>query len=733
MKKIITRRNFLAGAGLTLAVVATPVGFRFFSGRKTDTLSETLRPSIWVRITPDDRVTVLMGKSEMGQGIHTALPMIVADELDADWNQVRIESAPVREEYDDPDAQQGHVTYGSTSVRHLYEPMRKAGAAGREMLLQAAAQKWDVPVSECETSQSQVLHKRSGRAFSYGELCEEAARLPIPENPRLKEKSEFKLMGTAVPRLDIPAKVNGQAQFGIDTFVPDMLYGVVARPPAYGAKVLSYDEPAAMKVEGVRYVGEIKRGIGICADTLDAAWKGKEALNAKWDKGVRPDLSDELLDSIFRESLDKEGASARSDGDVEDALSKAHKQVQAEYFLPYLSHATMEPMTCTAHVLPDRCDVWVGTQGQTNTLQKTAQITGLDPEQIYIHTTYLGGGFGRRGWTEWVEEAVELSMATERPVKVIWKREEDLQDDSFRPGNSSRIVGGLDEEGRLIAWSHKIAASSIIASLFSKIDADSLLFRVIGFFRSVDAPAVEGLENLQYEIPNLSVEYVEVKTPIPVIFWRSVGNSHNAFTVESFMDEMAYAAQKDPVEFRLQHLEHNPRAHRVVEVVAEKSGWGKPLAAGRALGIASHYSFGSYVAQVAEVSVDETTGKIKVHRVVCAVDCGPTVNTDIIRAQMEGALTMGLSAALKEKVEFGDGGVRSANFFDYHLLRMSEAPGEIEVHIVDSDGEIGGIGEPGLPPIAPAVANAVFSATGARIRNLPMTPETVRAALEQST
>ena len=321
-----------------------------------------------------------MGKSEMGQGIHTALPMIVADELDADWNQVRIESAPVREEYDDPDAQQGHVTYGSTSVRHLYEPMRKAGAAGREMLLQAAAQKWDVPVSECETSQSQVLHKRSGRAFSYGELCEEAARLPIPENPRLKEKSEFKLMGTAVPRLDIPAKVNGQAQFGIDTFVPDMLYGVVARPPAYGAKVLSYDEPAAMKVEGVRYVGEIKRGIGICADTLDAAWKGKEALNVKWDKGVRPDLSDELLDSIFRESLDKEGASARSDGDVEDALSKAHKQVQAEYFLPYLSHATMEPMTCTAHVLPDRCDVWVGTQGQTNTLQKTAQITGLDPE-----------------------------------------------------------------------------------------------------------------------------------------------------------------------------------------------------------------------------------------------------------------------------------------------------------------------------------------------------------------
>jgi isoquinoline 1-oxidoreductase beta subunit len=729
MKKGISRRKFLAGAGLTLAVVATPVGFRFFAGRKTDTLSEVFRPSVWVKITPDDRVTVLMGKSEMGQGIHTALPMIVADELDADWKHVHIERAPVREEYDDPEAQQGHVTYGSTSVRHLYGPLRKAGAAGREMLLEAAAQEWGVPVSECETSQSQVLHKRSGRAFSYGELSEAAAQLPVPENPRLKDKSEFKLMGTAVPRLDIPAKVNGQAQFGIDVFVPDMLYGVVARSPAYGGRLLSYDESAAMNVDGVRYVGEIERGIGVCADTLDAAWKGKEALNAKWDPGVRPDLSDELLESIFKESLDKEGASAHSDGDVEDALSQAHKRVQAEYFLPYLSHATMEPMTCTAHVQSDRCDVWLGTQGQTNTLQKTAQITGLDPEQIYIHTTYLGGGFGRRGWTEFVEEAVELSKATERPVKVIWKREEDIQCDSYRPGNSSRIVGGLDEQGRLIAWSHKIAAPSIIAELFRKIGGDSLLFRVIGFFRSVDTPAVEGLENLQYEIPNMSVDYVEVETPIPVIFWRSVGNSHNAFTVESFIDEMAYVAQKDPVEFRLQHLNHNPRAQRAVELVAEKSGWGKPLDSGRARGIASFYSFGSYVAQVAEVSVDETSGKIKVHRVVCAVDCGPTVNTDIIRAQMEGALTMGLSAALKEKVEFGDGGVQSANFFDYHLLRMSEAPDEIDVHIVDSDGEIGGIGEPGLPPIAPAVANAVFAATGARIRRLPMTPETVKTAL----
>ena len=728
----ISRRTFLTGAGLTLAVAATPIGLRFFEGPRPDAMAEGLSPSLWVKITPDNQVTVVMCKSEMGQGIHTALPMIVADELDADWNQIRIEKAPVREEYDDPDAQQGHVTYGSTSVRHFYAPLRKAGAAGREMLLEAAAQNWDVPVGECETSLGQVHHRGSGRVLSYGELCEAAGRLPIPENPRLKDKSEFTLLGKSVPRLDIPDKVNGRAQFGIDTFVPEMFYGVVAHPPAYGAKLISYDEAAAMKLSGVHYVGEIERGIGICADTLEAAWKGREALKIRWDKGVQPELNDELLDRIYRESLDRKGVSARDDGDVEGASSGAHTRVQAEYFLPYLAHATMEPMNCTVHLLPDRCDIWVGTQGQTNTLQKAAQMTGLDSKQIFVHTTYLGGGFGRRGWTEFVEEALELSMATGRAVKLIWTREEDMQCDSYRPASSSRIVGALDEHGQLVAWSHKIAASPIIAEVLSRVMNSTLLLGIIGFFNRVDTPAVEGIVDMQYDIPNVSVDYVRVDTPIPVIFWRSVGNSHNAFTVESFMDELAHAAGKDPVEFRLQHLKHNPRAHHVVEVVAEKSGWGTPVPEGRARGIASHHSFGSYVAQVAEVSVDEQTGRIKVHRVVCAVDCGPTVNNDTVRAQMEGALTMGLSAALKERVKVADGGVRSANFLDYPLLRMSEAPEVIDVHIVESDGEIGGAGEPGLPPVAPAVANAVFALTGTRIRRLPLTPETVKAALQNA-
>jgi isoquinoline 1-oxidoreductase beta subunit len=370
----------------------------------------------------------------------------------------------------------------------------------------------------------------------------------------------------------------------------------------------------------------------------------------------------------------------------------------------------MEPMNCAAHVRADGCDVWVGTQGQTQALKKTAQITGLDSEQIQIHTTYLGGGFGRRVKTDFLEEAVELSKASGKPVKVIWKREEDIQYDAYRPGNSHRITGALNEQGRLIAWSHKVAAPSIIATLAPQAPP-------------VDGPAVTGITGLQYEIPNVSVEYVRVKTPIPVHFWRSVGDSHNGFSVESFMDEMAHAAGKDPLEFRMQHLKHNPRAYRTLDLVAEKAGWGKPLPADRAQGIASYPSHGSYISQIAEVSVNDKTGQIRVHRVICAVDCGPIINRDNLVAQVEGALTMGLSAALKEKVEFSGGGVQSANFDDYQLLRMSEAP-DVEVHILESDGPIGGMGETGLPPVAPVVANAVFAATGTRIRRLPMTPAT---------
>ncbi|MCH7802610.1 MAG: xanthine dehydrogenase family protein molybdopterin-binding subunit [Acidobacteria bacterium] len=715
MKNTIARREFLTRTGLTLAVAATPSGLRVFAMGEADTDAEVLRPGVWVKLTPDNRITVLMAKSELGQGTHTALAMVVAEELEADWSQVQVETAPVTEEYNDPEVH-AQITFGSSSIKNLSEPMRKAGAAGREMLVQAAARRWNVAVSECEASLSKVHHKPSGSSFTYGELCEEAARLPVPTNPRLKKKSEFKIVGTPVPRLDIPAKVNGQAQFGIDVFVPDMLYAAIARPPAFGAQVIAYDEKAARQITGVRHVVKIDRGIAVCADTIDASWKGRDALSVKWNQGIQPHLSTQTVEKELTDGLNRPGVSARNDGDVESALSRAHKQVRAEYFLPYLSHATMETMNCTAHVRSDGCDIWVPTQGQTRALQAATKITGLKPEQIQVHTTYVGGGFGRRALVEHVEEAVQIAKDTGRPIKLVWSREEDIQYGSYRPGNSCRIAGAIDGQGRVTAWSHKVVAP---------------MFFVLPFAPpGVDFAAVSGLINMQYQIPNLSVEYVKLENPIPATFWRSVGNSHNGFTLESFMDELAHAAGKDPLEFRLQHLDHDPRAQRILQTVATQAGWGKPLAEGRARGIACLHAFGSYVAQVAEVSVQEKTGKVQVHRVVCAVDCGPIVNPDTIVAQMEGAITMGLSAALKEKIEFAEGGVKSANFLDYHILRMSEAP-DVEVHIVESDGAIGGVGEPGLPPLAPAVSNAVFAATGARIRRLPMTPEVILEAIKK--
>ena len=430
-------------------------------------------------------------------------------------------------------------------------------------------------------------------------------------------------------------------------------------------------------------------------------------------------MSTASVDKLLAESLDKEGVSARSDPDVQGALTAGDKRVGAEYFVPYLSHTVMEPMDCTAHVQADQCDVWAPTQSQSGVQEVATRITGLKPEQIQVHTTYLGCGFGRRGGTFVVQEAVELSKAAGKPVKVIWTREEDMKYGAYRPGYGHRIEASLDKAGQVSAWSHKVAASSVMAGL-----------RGLGRGGPPADPFAVGAlsREFQYEIPAMSVEYVRVNTPIPVRTWRSPSGSHIGFAVESFMDELAHAAGQDPVEFRLKHLEHDPRAHRVVELAAEKAGWGKPLAGGRARGIANFLSDETYVAEVAEVSVNRQTGAIQVHRVVCAVDCGPVVNPDTVDAQMAGALTMGLSAALKEKLEFANGGVESNNFLDYPILRMSEAP-DVEVHLVESDDKIGGAGEPSLAPIAPAVANAVFAATGVRIRTLPMTPARVLEAL----
>jgi isoquinoline 1-oxidoreductase beta subunit len=719
MKTLISRREFLkttlTGAGLTIAATMTPFGPRLLSAQEVK--KGLFSPSVWVRITPDNVVTIVVNKSEMGQGVSTSLPMIAADELEADWKQVRFLEAPGGNKYVDPNWGM-QLTGGSTSVRHMFDPLRKANAAAREMLRTAAAQTWRVPANECTASKNTVRHTKSGKSLTYGQLCEKASQLPVPENPPLKGESQFKLIGTSVPRLDVPDKVSGRAIFGIDSFVPDMLYATIARPPAIGAKIISYDKEAADKIPGVQKVAPVDHGIAVCATAPDLAWKGRDALKAKWDSGSHQELNNETLEKTFLDSLKKEGAVALNRGNAQNALRQAGKKIEATYVFPYLAHVTMEPMNCTARVRENQCDVWVPTQNQSGSLELVQKLTGLKPEQIHIHTTYLGGGFGRRGFVDYVEEAVQISKATGKPIKLIWTREEDIQNDSYRPAYCCKVEGGMDAKGRITAWSHKIAVQSIFEQFAPQMIKNG-----------IDPAAVDGIAEMEYEIPNLFVEYVKMDLPIRVGFWRSVGNTQNAFVKETFVDALAHAANKDPLEFRLNHLK-NPSARRVLQVAAEKAGWGKPSQKGQARGIAHHFSFGTQVAEVAEISVNKKDGSIKVPRVVCAVSCGTVINPNIIVAQMKGAIIMGLSAAMKEKVDFGHGGVETSNFYNYNELRMNEAP-EIEVHLVKSKDAIGGIGEPGLPPIAPAVANALFKATGARLRRLPMTPKTVMEATKK--
>ncbi len=724
MNTPITRRQFLERsltfAGVTIAVTATPLGWRASRADGLEPPEVAFSPNVWVEIRPDNSVTIIVNKSEMGQGVSTALPMIAADELDADWKLVSFREAPADPKYGDPGWGGSMLTGGSTSVRHMYEPLRLAGAAGRAVLLAAAARAWDVPAAECSAAGSKVTHQKSGRAFTYGELAAKAAGLPAPPSPPLKPVSRFALMGQPIDRLDIPAKVQGKAEFGIDVRVPDMLYASVARPPAFGAKALSYDEKAALAVPGAVKVAPVSHGIAVCAHKPDAAWKARDALQVKWGPGERPDMDTAAVEKEMLDGLKSGGVVAKSVGDAKAAVAGAARTVEATYVMPYLAHVTMEPMNCTASVRADGCDIWAPTQGQTPALAVAQKITAFDPGRIAIHTTFLGGGFGRRAFTDFIEDAVEASKAAGKPVKLLWTREEDIQHDFYRPGNAAAVQAGLDAAGRVVAWSQRIACPSVF-----------LGFMPQAVKNGIDPQAVEGIADMDYAIPNLLVEYVMIQNPIPVGFWRSVGNSENGFTKESFVDELAGAAKKDPLEFRLALLKDQPAAVRVLETAAERAGWGKPAAGSDGRGLAYHSSFGTRVAQVADISVDVKDGTIRVHRVVCALDCGPCINPAIISANVTGAIIMGLSAALGEKIEFGRGGTATANFYDYKELRLDQAP-EVEVHILKSEGTLGGIGEPGLPPIAPAVANALQRATGRRIRRLPLDPVTVLQAIRKT-
>jgi isoquinoline 1-oxidoreductase beta subunit len=707
----VSRRDFLktgavAGGSLILGLYLPALGGRLHAD---EAAPASFAPNAFLRIDADESVTVIINHSEMGQGISTALAMMVADEMDADWNRIRVEFAPVDSTYNHT-AFGIQLTGGSTSTMSEWDRFRTMGAAARAMLVVAAAAEWGVAPGSCSTEGGHVLHGETGRKVSFGRLVGKASALEAPAEVKLKTPDQYRIIGRPTRRLDSAEKVDGTAVFGLDVARPGMLVALVARPPVFGGSVASVDADKAKKVKGVRHIVRIDRGVAVVADDFWAASKGREALLVEWNEGELAGLDTRSQGEQYAEMGKRPGKIAGKTGDTSTALGSAAKKIDAVYELPYLAHAPMEPLNCVADVRAGACEVWVGTQSQTLDLAAAAAAAGLKPEQVKLHTTLLGGGFGRRAVLDshFVVEAVQISKAVKKPVKVIWTREDDIRGGFYRPRAYHSVSGGVDSAGKVVVWQHRIVCQSIVAGT---------PFENAMFHEGVEHMAVEGVADMPYAIPNRLTEWHQAPGGVPVLWWRSVGHSHNAFAVECFLDELAHAAGRDPLEVRLELLAERPRHKRVLELAASKAGWGTEPPPGRARGLAVHASFGSHVAQVAEVSVSGK-GAIRVHRVVCAIDCGPIVNPETIRAQMEGAIVYGLSAALHGEITFEKGRVRQSNFHDYPVLRMSEMP-RVEVHIVESKDSMGGVGEPGLPPIAPAVANAVFAATGRRLRSLP--------------
>jgi isoquinoline 1-oxidoreductase beta subunit len=695
----VDRRDFLrisaiAGGGLVLGV--------YLPTREAaaSVAAATLQPNAFLRIDPDGAVTIWLGRSDMGQGVRTALPMIVADELDADWDRVTIVQADAH-----PSAYGRMMTVGSTSVRGgAWLALRRAGAAAREMLVAAAATRWGVPVGACRTESGRVIHDASSRSAGYGDLATDAAAIAVPDRPRLKDPSEFRLIGTRVPQVDVRDKVTGVARFGLDVRVPGMLYATVVHPPVFGSRVGSFDASRARAMPGVRDVFEISNGVAVVATGTWAAFKAARELDIQWaDTAFSMDSN--AIFAHFEALLDGTGTRARDEGDTVAGLDSAASRVSATYRAPYLAHATMEPMNCTAHVQADRCEIWAPTQNPQGTQSTAASLTGLPAENVTVHVTYLGCGWGRRSRTDFVEDAVEIAMNVDAPVQLLWTREEDMQHDQYRPAALLRLEGGVDAQGRISALHVKVAAQPISGGRGGR----------------VDGPAVASIADSPYTIPNFAVDYMRPDLAVPVGYWRSVGPSQNCFILESFIDELAYAAGRDPVELRVELLSGHPRLRHVVEVAARESGWSSPAPAGRARGIACVEDKGGLVAQVAEVSIE--SGEIRVHRVTLAADCGQIIHPGIVEGQLSGSVIGGLAAALHGEITIDNGRVAQSNFHDYPLLRMREVPA-IDVHIVMNHEEPGGVGEPGLPPTAPAVANALFALTGSRVRSLP-----IRAAM----
>jgi len=648
---------------------------------------------------------------EMGQGVMTSMPMLVAEELDFDWSRIKTEWAGADPKYGNPNFGGQQLTAGSNSVRGMWKVLRESGATARVMLVQAAAQTWGVPENSCTTDKGEVIHQASGRRLKYGALVDKAAALPVPTGVTLKDPKNFKVLGNSLARLDVPEKVNGSAVFGIDVKLPGLLTAKVVRCPVFGGKVAGFNADKAKAVPGVKNVVQITNGVAVVADNYWSASRGAQALEVTWDEGPLAKLTSADILAKYRELAQQPGKVARNDGNA-DATIASSKSFERTFEAPFLAHATMEPMNCTADVRADGCDVYVPTQGQTPSHQAAVAASGLPADKVKVHVTYMGGGFGRRGEADFVMDAVETSKAIGKPVKVIWSREDDMQHDYYRPVSYARMWGAVDGSGKPTVFKQHIVQQS-------------LMKRIGGLPpNGVDFISVDGSANLPYDIPNIRVEYTEHDPGIPFGFWRSVGASFQGFVVEAFIDEMAAAAGKDPFQFRRDLLGKSPRHKAVLELAAEKAEWGKPLAAGRARGIAVMDAFGSYLAQVTEVSVD-ARGAVRVHRIVCTVDTGWVINPDTIKAQMEGGIVYGLTAALRGEITIKNGRVEQRHFGDYQMLRHNEMP-VIEVYIVPSTEMPGGIGEPSTALAAGSLVNAVAAATGRRIYSLPIKADQLR-------
>jgi isoquinoline 1-oxidoreductase subunit beta len=708
----LSRRAFLkvgvaAGGGLLLGF-ALPTALGASSSESEET---PFAPNAFIRIDRSGQITLTMPQVEMGQGVYTSIAMILAEELDANFSRVAVEAAPPSDALYANPALHFQVTGGSTSIRVFWMPMRKAGASARTMLVEAAAAIWHVDPAACRTAKGEVIHDVSQRKLPYGTLVERAARLSPPKNPTLKARKDFQLIGRPVARLDSPDKVNGKALFGIDVMPPGVRIATLMASPVFGGKVKHVDEAQARSVPGVGQIVILDDLIAVVGDHMWAAKRGLEALQVTWNEGPNAEVTTrQVLDELKAASL-RDGVVAKSVGDINQGLRTG--KVETSYQVPFLAHAPMEPMNCTVHVSDDKCEIWVGNQVLTRTQAIAAKITGLPLDKVVVHNYLIGGGFGRRLEVDGVAKAVRIAQKVQGPVKVIWTREEDIQQELYRPFYYDRLQASL-VDGRINAWSHRVVGSSILARWAPPV-----------FVHGLDSDAVDGAVDFPYDVSNIHVEYVRQEPPaVPTAFWRGVGPAHNLFVVESFVDELAHRAGKDPVGFRRDQLHGTPRLRACLDLAAAKAGWGQSLPARVGRGVAVQSVFGSYLATIAEAEVNRD-GEIKIRRVVCAVDSGIVVNPDTVVAQLQGGLIFGLTAALYGEITIEKGRVKQRNFNDYRMMRINEAP-TIEVHIIESEAAPGGMGETGTVAAAPALANALFAATGVRLRRLPIDREVLR-------